>query len=190
MQDYEVFANETRREWPKPKFEQGPMHPAVNVSWEDAVAFCAWLSKKEERTYRLPTDAEWSVAVGLAAEVGGTPEEKSMNGPRDVYPWGQQWPQPRGFANFSSNLQVADFEYTSPVGSFAANSLGLYDLSGNVWEWCDDWYSRKKDSRVVRGASWGKWRNPEYLRSSYRFKDHPANRNNIFGFRCVLVSGR
>ncbi|MDP6129087.1 MAG: SUMF1/EgtB/PvdO family nonheme iron enzyme, partial [Planctomycetota bacterium] len=126
-------------------FKQPDTHPVENVSWEDAQAFCAWLTKKElaegkikaGQKYRLPTDAEWSVAVGLGKEKGGTPEEKS-EGIEDVYPWGKEWPPPKGVGNYNQDLKVDNFKYTSPVGSFAANKFGLHDLGGNVWEWCED----------------------------------------------------
>ena len=180
VQDYEVFAKETKREWPKPDYQQGPTHPAVNVGWPDAVAFCEWLSKKEGGTYRLPTDAEWSVAVGLGVERGNTPEDK--DGKVAGYPWGKAWPPPRGTGNYGWD----NFARTAPVGSFAANAFGLYDLSGNVWEWCEDWYSKKKDYRVLRGGSWGYYEKG-FLRSSCRYTDHPTHRDAYYGFRCVLV---
>lgn len=187
VQDYKVFAAETRREWSMPDFEQGPTHPAVNVSWEDAVAFCTWLSKKEGQMYRLPTDAEWSVAVGLGAESGETPEAKSNKAAG--YPWDTVWPPPRGAGNFKQELKVDDFAETAPVGSFAEDRHGLYDLSGNVWEWCDDWYNTEKDFRDLRGGSW--FGDAETsLRSSSRNRGHPTLRFGSCGFRCVMaVSG-
>ncbi|HEV7405647.1 MAG TPA: SUMF1/EgtB/PvdO family nonheme iron enzyme [Chthoniobacteraceae bacterium] len=187
VQDYEVFATETKREWEKPSFTQGRTHPAVNVSWEDAKAFCEWLSKKEGRNYRLPTDAEWSAAVGLEKETGSTPNGKD-NGARD-HPWGPAFPPPKDFGNYGPKLQVDSFEKTAPVGSFAPNPFGLYDLSGNVWEWCEDWYDAKQTFRVLRGGS---WENDEEnnLLSSSRFNDLSTHRCGVHGFRCVLlVSG-
>ena len=182
VQDYEVFAMETKREWPNAGIPQGPTHPAVFVNWEDAVAFCAWLSKKEGRSYRLPTDAEWSVAAGLGVEPGNTPGEK--NGKVAGYPWGTAWPPPQGAGNYGSNLHVDSFEYTSPVGSFAANAFGIYDLSGNVWEWCED--SLPNQFGVLRGGSW--FNSDEIIqRSSCRHFNRPDARKNYYGFRCVMV---
>ena len=184
VQDYDVFANETKWEWKNPDFQQGPTHPAVMVSWKDGQAFCGWLSKKEGRTYRLPTDAEWSVAVGLEIESGSTPQEKDGKGVG--YPWGGMWPPPKGAGNYNSSLAVDNFNNTSPVGSFAANRNGLYDMGGNVWQWCGDSYDAKKESRVLRGASW--YLNDEvYLRSSFRDLDLPSSCDDDYGFRCVLV---
>jgi formylglycine-generating enzyme required for sulfatase activity len=177
-------------------FKQEDTHPVVKVSWEDANAFCAWLTKKElaagkikaGQKYRLPTDAEWSVAVGLGKEEGNTPKEKQM-GIKDVYPWGNTWPPPKGAGNYAESLNVDSYEYTSPVGSFAANKLGLHDMGGNVWEWCEDWYDpAAKTRRVLRGASWLISR-PDYLLSSRRFSYTPVSRYINFGFRCVLVGG-
>jgi formylglycine-generating enzyme required for sulfatase activity len=185
VQDYEAFASETRRTWQKPSFPQGPTHPAVNVTWQDAVAFCAWLSKKEGRTYRLPTDAEWSEAVGLPVETGGTPEEKNANS-AGGYPWGKEFPPPQGAGNYGSSLKVDSFENTAPVASFGPNALGLYDLSGNVWEWCEDWVRGKFDFRVVRGGSWDDAGTS--LRSSWRGYAQPSSSSERLGFRCVLVS--
>ena len=183
-QDYEVFAKETGRGMYKPSFQHEPTHPVMGMSWEFAKAFCQWLSKKEGRVYRLPTDAEWSVAVGLGVENGSTPEEKG--GTVAGYPWGQAWPPPRGAGNYNPKLQVDDFESTSPVGSFAANAFGLYDLSGNLWEWCEDWYDAKKTGRVIRGGSY--LDNDESgLSWSTRNHDLPTRQYFNFGFRCVVV---
>ena len=183
-QDYEVFTMEAGLRMFKLGFQHEPTHPVVAVGWEGAVAFCEWLSKKEGRVYRLPTDAEWSVAVGLGVENGSTPEEKSavVAG----YPWGKAWPPPRGAGNFHPQLQVDDFVSTSPVGSFAANVFGLYDLSGNAWEWCEDWYNAKKLGRVQRGGSYRDV-SESGLCWSTRHPVDPANRDIGNGFRCVLV---
>jgi len=177
------------------EFKQADTHPVVKVSWYDAQAFCAWLTKKEMaegkikagQKYRLPTDAEWSVAVGLGQEKGNTPEEKD-SGIEVVYPWGKESPPPVGAGNYYKSLKVDNFEYTSPVGSFAANKLGLHDMGGNVWEWCEDKYSRTSTDRVLRGASWDLNR-PDVLLSSHRDLGTPDVRFNLIGFRCVLVGG-
>jgi formylglycine-generating enzyme required for sulfatase activity len=195
VQDYQAFVTATGRNWEKPSFDQGPTHPAVNVSWEDAKAFCAWLTKKEQEAgkiganqkYRLPTDAEWSVAVGLGAEPGNTPEERHGK-IKDVYPWGNQWPPLQGAGNYDGSLKVDKFKYTSPVGSFTANPVGLFDMGGNVWEWCEDSYRLGDDWRLLRGASWLD-DYPFYLLSSYRSHFDPGNPSVIIGFRCVLVVG-
>ena len=175
------------------RFKQADTHPVVNVSWTDTRAFCAWLTKKElavgklkaGQRYRLPTDAEWSVAVGLGKETGNTPKEKN-GGIKDVYPWGKEFPLPKGAGNYHTSLKVDNFGYTSPVGSLAANAHGIYNLGGNVMEWCEDWYDpAAKTARVCRGAS---WRNgPGFgLLSSSRHTVKPDYRANI-GFRCVLA---
>ncbi|MDP7051258.1 MAG: SUMF1/EgtB/PvdO family nonheme iron enzyme [Verrucomicrobiota bacterium] len=186
--------------WKKPEYlgerlMQTDTHPVVMVSWNDAQAFCAWLTKKEMaegkikagQRYRLPTDEEWSVAVSLGKEKGNTPEEKDQ-GIKDVYPWGKEWPPTKGGGNYSKIWKVDEFDYTSPVGSFAANALGLYDMGGNVWEWCEDWYDPAyKKSRVSRGASWAPFSRRVKLLSSDRFRNAPVRRSIIIGFRCVLA---
>ena len=108
---------------------------------------------KPGQKYRLPTDAGWSVAVGLGKEKGNTPEEK-QSGIKGVYPWGKEWPPPKGAGNYNKFMKLDNFEYTSPVGSFASNKDGLHDMGGNVWEWCEDKYSPTSTDRVLRGASW------------------------------------
>ncbi len=196
--------------WKSPGFTQGPTHPVVGVSWEDAEAFCAWLTKKEQgegrlqtgQSYRLPTDAEWSIAVGLGREEGSTPEEKSGK-IKDVYPWGNQWPPPRGAGNYWGEESEAGappdwkviggyndgYPRASPVGSFDANQFGLYDIGGNVWQWCEDLYKPSEQWRVMRGAAWF-LNAPDYLRSSYRGYVLPGRRFDDIGFRCVLLHSR
>jgi len=198
VKDYAAYAAanagvDTR--WKSPVFTQEDTHPVVNVSWKDANAFCVWLTKKElaegkikaGQKYRLPTDAEWSVAVGLGQEKGGTPKEKDK-GIKDVYPWGKEGAPPKGAGNYHESLQVDRYKYTSPVGSFASDKDGLHDMGGNVWEWCEDKYSPTNTYRVLRGASWGNRRGSGLLLSSFRSSGSPGSRGGFFGFRCVLAN--
>lgn len=209
VQDYDAFCSATGRMRPAPDFAQDPTHPVVKVSWEDATAFCEWLTRKElaaERIepgqiYRLPTDQEWSAAAGMADEGGNTPEER--DGKQKDFPWGKQWPPPPGSGNFADFPTKKGppalpgyhdgFPQTSPVGSFPANRFGLFDMSGNVWQWCLDSYkggsAGARDWGVLRGGSWGT-ASPGELRSSYRNVVERAERDVIFGFRCVLVPGK
>lgn len=196
VRDYAVYASANpgcSEEWKNPGFTQEPNHPVVNVNWHDAKAFCQWLTNRDrqtgklaaEREYRLPTDAEWSDAVGICEKGNGKPKEKS-GGINDVYPWGLRWPPPKGAGNYAQLLGVDDFEFTSPVGSFIPNFCGLYDLSGNVWEWCEDFYDGRRESRVLRGGSWY-CHHSEYLLSSFRSGYLPHFRIFDNGFRLVLA---
>jgi formylglycine-generating enzyme required for sulfatase activity/tetratricopeptide (TPR) repeat protein len=200
--------------WKEPGFSQGPNYPVVGVSWNDAEEFCKWLTKRErsagdlpqDREYRLPTDAEWSAAVGLQVEVGDTPEEKSAK--VELYPWDiphkrdRSWPPPARAGNYAgeevrngdwpSNLAPIEgyndgYQRTSPVGAFPANQFGLYDMGGNVWQWCEDWYNFKKLYRVWRGASWESFRRDALL-ASYRRGVPPDYRCDFAGFRCVVAA--
>ncbi|NBR86811.1 MAG: hypothetical protein EBS84_15160 [Proteobacteria bacterium] len=196
VQDYAAFVQATQHKWIQPKFRQEPTHPAVNVSWDDARAFCKWLTEKEFRAgrigerdcYRLPTDLEWSAAVDLGKETGATPAERDGK-IRDVYPWGKDWPPPKNVGNYDGELRRDDFDYTSPVGSFPANRHGLHDLGGNVWEWCQDDYDNQQGRKVLRGASWHSSK-AHTLLSSARLFNSPGHRIDIVGFRCVLDARR
>jgi formylglycine-generating enzyme required for sulfatase activity len=193
--------------WKDPGFKQGSTDPVVGVNWDDAKAFCGWLTKRERTSgalpdgmeYRLPTDQEWSVAVGLGSEPGNTPQEK--NSRIKLYPWGPAWPPPAGAGNYcgvesrigaeSPKWTVIEgyndgYPRTSPVGSFAANKSGLYDMGGNVWQWCEDWYNSENTHRVLRGASWDS-HNPFFLLASSRDYIRPDYRGSFVGFRCVLA---
>jgi serine/threonine protein kinase len=196
--------------WKSPGFAQGPTHPVCGVSWEDAEAFCKWLTTRERTAgkigaaqfYRLPTGDEWSAAVGLTEAKEGSPKDKSGE-VQDVYPWGTQWPPPAGAGNYAGT-EAADgnwpanfgtipgyqdgFARTSPVGSFAANRFGLYDMGGNVWQWCEDWDEDFHSLRVLRGASWSNCHALELLSACRRF-GVPGSRDSNNGFRCVLVVG-
>jgi Protein kinase domain/Sulfatase-modifying factor enzyme 1 len=213
VQDYEGFVKDTKLEWRKAGFQQGPTHPAVSVSWEDAQAFCAWLTERERRAgklgsnevYRLPSDHEWSCAVGIGEreDAAKLPSEKSQK-INDAFPWGMQWPAPAGAGNFAGEeLQPAlaagkysflkgvlsgyrdDFVETAPVGSFAANRFGLFDLGGNVQQWCEDWFDNEQKERVQRGSAWT-CRIRGMLLSSFRSHYAPGLRDIAHGFRCVV----
>jgi formylglycine-generating enzyme required for sulfatase activity len=204
VKDYRAFASATGHEVEKPSFAQTDEHPAVNVSWEDAKAFCAWLSQKEGREYRLPTDAEWSTAVGLPRETGTTPADKHMKNTTH-FPWGGTYPPTTPVGNYADATAKKEnpiwtiidgyddgFAWTSPAGRFAANQFGLHDLGGNVLEWCEDLWKPGDTSRVLRGGSFiGVSR--DILLSSCRYDCEPTGRGVSFGFRVVVVgasSGR
>jgi serine/threonine protein kinase len=213
VQDYAEFVKETKREWKKPDFEQGPTHPAVMVSWEDAQLFCQWLTARDQAAgrlptewrYRLPSDHEWSCAVELGAreDAAKLPAENHEK-IKGVFPWGTQWPPPAGAGNYAGeevraaqaagqHQEIKDviagyndgFVETSPVGSFQANRFGLYDLGGNVWQWCEDWFDQAQKDRVLRGASWH-FIDRYALQSSHRNHSVPGGRSAYDGFRCVV----
>jgi hypothetical protein len=194
VQDYARFATETAREWQRSSLVEDGTHPAVNVSWEDANAFCSWLTARDRASgkigareeYRLPSDHEWSCAVGIGSSEDADAEPRSKSANIELYPWGAQWPPPKGVGNYGSSLQVDDFESTSPMESFGANENGLYDMGGNVWQWCDDWYDAKQGGRVARGGSWND-ADPIVLRSAFREANDPTAGRNDLGFRCVLA---
>jgi formylglycine-generating enzyme required for sulfatase activity len=188
VQDYQAFTIATFRHWQKPDFGQGSTHPAVNVSWYDAKAFCAWLTEKEQeegrigagQKYRLPTNEEWSCAADLKPSGEGQPIESE-----DIYPWGIQWPPPKHAGNYHQNLYVDDYQFTSPVGSFAANKFGLYDMGGNVWQWCEDNSDDAKVDRAQRGAAWADY-DSKILLIVKCPRNSPNTRNPVIGFRVVL----
>jgi serine/threonine protein kinase len=196
VQDYDAFARATGRHYEPPDFAQGSTHPIVKVNWFDAIAFCKWLTEKERdenlieerQSYRLPTDREWSLAVGLQNEIGATPQARDGK-IKNEFPWGKQWPPPGSAGNYRIPQKRGT---TMPVGSFKANSLGLYDLGGNVWEWCADTYkggmsATGRDWGVLRGGSWATTNRLE-MQSSYRNVVDRNERDVIYGFRCVLAA--
>jgi len=207
VKDFEQFAQATKLKssaWRSPGFKQGPDHPVVNVTWQEAIAFCAWLTEKEHQAgvlppnqfYRLPSDLEWSKAVGLPAEMGKTPAARDMDIP-DVYPWGAAWPPPAGAGNYTGEETGSDvaikgyndgWRWTSPVGSFKPNQYGLYDMGGNVWQWCMDSWNAELPAKVLRGASWycGKFKSS--LLSSCRVHAAPDSTTDNYGFRIVRTS--
>jgi formylglycine-generating enzyme required for sulfatase activity len=194
--------------WKAPGFQQDPDHPVVGVSWEDANQFCAWLTRKERsegtmptfQSYRLPTDREWSRAVGIEHEAGNTPEERSGK-IRGVYPWGEGFPPPNDVGNYAGSESRVDtpetwsvipgfhdrYPRTSPVSAFKANGRSLCCIGGNVWEWCMDKFASTMNWRTLRGGSWATSRAEELL-SSYRRGYGPLFRCDDVGFRCVIAT--
>jgi formylglycine-generating enzyme required for sulfatase activity len=196
----------TFRPWQWGFADQTFDHPVVLVTWNDAVAFCEWLSRKEGKTYRLPTEAEWEYACKAGTTTrfyfGNAPEDMIHfgNGPdrtlREKYkPVWKEKPN----LQFPT-LQGSDgYALSAPVGSFQPNAFGLFDMTGNVWEWCGDWYSQYDakspnidpqgpsvgTQRVLRGGSWGY--EPSRARSCDRGKAEPNHRQMGLGFRVVLV---
>ncbi len=149
----------------------GDEQPVVKVSWYYAKAYCLWMSLIESQgekrdLFRLPTEKEW---VWAAGRKGGR-----------KYPWGSE------DANYSRANYGKHVGTTTSVGSYAngATPEGLYDMAGNVFEWCEDWYdSEKKLSRVLHGGSW--FSNPDYLLCSARSYNHPETGDDSIGFRVV-----
>ncbi len=195
VQDYQVFVGESKREWPKATFEQGPTHPAIDVSWDDAKAFCAWLTERERKAgklstgeeYRLPSDHEWSRAVGLPPDPDATPAELNKSN-RVEFPWGLTYPPKKPVGNYGGGIDgyTDGFAKTSPVGSFPANRYGLYDIGGNVQQWCDDWFDKSESGRVFRGACWND-SDRSVILSSARGYAAPTVRNVFIGFRCIIA---
>ena len=165
--------------------------PVINVSWEDAQAYVAWVSRETGRPYRLLSEVEWEYVA--RAETTGT------------Y-WWDGWfstGADHEYANYGTEACCGGMAagadrwmHTSPVGSFEANAFGLFDTAGNVWEWVADcwndsyrdapsdgsaWTSGNCGRRVVRGGSW--YNEPEVLRSANRDRSDTGSRDDTFGFR-------
>jgi iron(II)-dependent oxidoreductase len=176
-EQYAAFVNATHHRcpynWPQGKYPEGKGKlPVVDVSWEDASAYAKWAGK------RLPTEAEWERAARGLVEGA-------------KYPWGDSEPT-KADARFS----VSDGP--GPVGGAKPNYFGLYDMAGNVWEWCSDWYDKDYYAaspdqnpqgpddgmyRVLRGGSWADV--SKYLTCANRSWARPAERSPNIGFRCV-----
>ena len=158
-------------------------HPVIYISWNDADAYCKWLRKSTGKKYRLPTEAEWEYAARGGKESNGYKYSGSNN--IEEVAW------------YDGNSG----KKTHPVGTEKKpNELGIYDMSGNVWEWCSDWYdesyyknsqesnpkgpvSSPIGSRLLRGGSWGS--NSNYCRVSVRYSNVPGNNGSVIGFRVV-----
>ena len=195
---WKKFMEATGHAWDKwsllQEYAPGDEHPVVFINWPDAEAFCRWLSAKEGKTYRLPTEAEWEKAAR-----GGLEGKK--------YPWGDAPPDGSqcNFADRQTDFPWSDkniddgFAYPAPVGSFPPNGYGLYDMAGNVWEWCQDWfdwdyYKRSPAGnptgalsgidRSIRGGSWSN--DADTMRCAFRGSIFPVVPSHPRGFRIAL----
>lgn len=178
--EYDRFAEAMSRGLPDDVDWGREKRPAINVSWEDAVVYCAWLSEQTGRRYRLPTEAEWEYAARAGTE--------------SHYWWGEE--AGKNNANCDGCGSEWDGKQTAPVGAFRPNPWGLHDMLGNVREWVRDcwhesyegapadgsaWEAGDCPRRVVRGGSW--YTKPENLRSATRDRNGPDYRTNTIGFR-------
>lgn len=194
----EYFEVGEQYSWNNTGFPQSDSHPVVNVTWNDAQAFCHWLSQKEGRTYRLPTEAEWEYACRAGTDTlfwnGDDPEGLAKianvaDGTAKAV-----------FSSWTSCISAQDgYAFSAPAGSYPANAFGLHDMHGNVWEWCGDGYRQNYTGqstvvdpkgplsspiRVLRGGSWNY--EPNFVRSAYRKTAVAAYREAITGFRVVM----
>lgn len=182
-------------DWVNPGFPQNDKHPVVLVSWNDAMVYIKWLTKKSGIGFRLPTEAEWE----YAARSGGKMHK---------YSWGMGRPSGnvadktanKEFPGWSVWMGYDDgYAFTAPAGAFKANSLGIHDMSGNVWEWVQDWYNqdyyKNSQSQNPKGPSTGKlrvlrggaWMNmPKNLRTTNRYMNKPDICTNFAGFRVAI----
>jgi formylglycine-generating enzyme len=185
--------------WLSPGFAQTDDHPVVNVSYNDAMALCDWLSKEEGQTYRLPTEAEWeySCRAGRASRYwsGDDPEGLATVGNVADGTLKSRYPA-------CTSITAQDgFVFTAPVGGHRPNGFDLFDMHGNVWEWCSDWYdenyyaksppadppgpSNGSEVRVWRSGSWFHAGNES--RAAYRNWREPSYASSTLGLRLARV---
>jgi sulfatase modifying factor 1 len=182
VEQWRAYCNASGKAMPEaPGWGWNDNDPIVNVSWNDAVAYCNWLRVKTGKSYRLPTEAEWEYAARGGNKSNGYVYAGGDN--LNLLGWSQD--------NSSSQAHAC--------GLKRSNELGLFDMSGNVWEWCKDWfdvtyyaispsYSPQGPSsgskRVMRGGCW--YYAASQCRVAYRTSFDPAGRDRSFGFRVVL----
>ena len=205
--EFQKFLDTAAFEFEKLGEGRARTHPIIGVTWDDANSFCEWLTEvgilsgklAPGQCYRLPTDHEWSRAAGMANREAPdlSPKQKSRKLP-GVFLWGDSWPPPQGAGNFSGEeLSVVPgkkviegfndgFRVTSPVRSFEPNGLGIYDLAGNLWEWCQDDFDIGGTRKVLRGGSYIQARQ---LEAATRKPSEPDRKIDHYGFRCVLDLG-
>jgi formylglycine-generating enzyme len=192
------LGRDTRFSWRDAGYPQTDAHPVVNVTWEDCHAYCRWLSDKERRVVRLPTEAEWE----YANRAGTTNYYAVGNTPNDILTKARTLaPRPDTIRQAVQDLEIAPSEnlpFPVPVASYAPNAFGIHDMHGNVWEWTADWhdekyysYSPTKDPqgpqqgtvKVRRGGAWNTF--PLWARSSFRNWNSVDTRCVNLGFRVV-----
>lgn len=187
---------------PDPSYFKGDDNPVESISWLDAVEFCQYLSTYTRRDYRLPTEAEWEYACRAGTTTpfhyGETITSELAN-----YDWSQKYIKRKGV-----NLEKSS-QGTTPVGSFGvANAFGLYDMHGNVWEWCQDHWHENYENTPVDGSAWldddnagsftsrrvlrgGAWDfDPEHCRSANRLNLDAGYVIKVVGFRVVCSIAR
>ncbi len=180
FEEYDLFCEDKKREKSDDQGWGRGKRPVINVSWNDAKAYCDWISEKTKETYRLPTEAEWEYACRV-----GTTTKWSFGDDKKVL---------KKYARYSKNSD----NKTQLVGEKLPNPWGLYDMHGNVWEWCEDDYvetyektprdgkahvDKKVDRKVLRGGSWNY--NAGLTHSSVRGRDYPSYRDIDVGFRLL-----
>jgi formylglycine-generating enzyme required for sulfatase activity len=185
---------------PDPSNFKGANRPIEQVSWDEAIEFCDRLSRKTQKTYRLPSEAQWEYACRSGTT---TPFHFGETITTDLANFdGTDW-EHEGKTYSGSYAKAPKGEYrktTIDVGSFPPNAFGLYDMHGNAWEWCMDtwhssydrapdngsaWIDKSSENRLIRGGSW--YSLPHYCRSAYRYRLDPANRLNDLGFRVICL---
>ncbi|OYW74762.1 MAG: hypothetical protein B7Z37_16340 [Verrucomicrobia bacterium 12-59-8] len=202
VREFETWLNDAGRTWSqRPSFLLGGTHPAAGVSWEDATAFCAWLTERDrasklipaKASYRLPRDPEWSLAAGLKNETGADPAARHL-ADKTHYPWtpkADDWKPPALSANLDATKisgTTDTYSYTAPVDSARANAIGLYEMGGNVSEWCEDAWPGAPEERVIRGGSWLSFDKDALLTSARSHALKNVARADL-GFRCLLDLG-
>lgn len=189
--------------WRNTGFEQTDEHPVVNVTWNDAQAFLKWLGAKEGKEYRLPTEAEWE----YACRAGTTTRYYNSDDPEKLAEVGNvaDASMKAKFPQWDCIKGNDGYVFTAPVGQFKPNKFGLYDMHGNVFEWCQDVYDAgyyhtrpavdvdptgppspsSTASRAVRGGCW--FKRPYFMRSAARASNTPDDRNFQIGFRAATT---
>ncbi|MGE0885986.1 MAG: formylglycine-generating enzyme family protein [Blastocatellales bacterium] len=164
---------------------KGDNYPMVKVSWDEAVEFCLRLSNKTGRTYRLPNEAEWEFACRAGTTTSFSFGQKidlelvNYNGDNRGFNWGQT----------QSTKSILPKNQIQIVGSLIApNAFGLFDMHGNVWEWCLDEISNNSSYRIARGGSW--LDAAYFCRSGYRYSFPSDHKGNHIGFRVVMVEAK